>query len=154
MPKALGGSDDPANLTTSCEPCNSGKSSMPPDAPIVEDVSADALRLARALREVNVIRAQELKDRERILDWFEEVWGSWHYGHDKKPIPADDGFDSVIDFIDKGLSEPEIEHLVGVAMRANHIPPSKTWAYFCGCCWKRIRENVDMAAQMLAAEED
>lgn len=28
-PKALGGSDDPSNLTTACSPCNSGKSATP-----------------------------------------------------------------------------------------------------------------------------
>jgi hypothetical protein len=153
VPKALGGNDDPTNLTTACHPCNAGKSSMPADAAIVADVSEDALRLSRALKEVDAIRSQELRDREAILNWFEDLWGGWTYGFNKKPIPAPDGFDSVLDFIDKGLAPEQIEHLVGVAMRANHIPPTKTWAYFCGCCWKRIRENVDMAAQIMAAEE-
>lgn len=152
-PKALGGSDEASNLATACHPCNAGKSSMPADAAIVADVSEDAIRLARALKEVAAIRAQELRDRDAILLWFEDVWGNWTYGYDKKSIPAPDGFDSVLDFIDKGLTEAEIEHFVGVAMRAGHIPPSKTWAYFCGCCWKRIRENVDMAAQMMTAED-
>src|ERR1039457_6499184 len=50
VPKALGGSDtDPANLVTACEPCNAGKTSTNPDAPLVADVAQDALRWAKAL---------------------------------------------------------------------------------------------------------
>lgn len=30
-------------------------------------------------------------------------------------------------------------------------PP--TWRYFCGCCWRRIRDNADMAADLLKATE-
>lgn len=28
-----------------------------------------------------------------------------------------------------------------------------TWRYFCGCCWRRIRDNADMAADLLKATE-
>ena len=154
IPKALGGSDDASNLVTACRRCNRGKASVPADAPIVEDISQDAVRLARAMAEVTAIRSQEIVTRSNIAFWFSAVWNEWTFGRDNKPVPLPDGPEGVLPFIDAGLSEEEIKHFVDVAMRAKHIPPNKTWAYFCGCCWRRIRENVDMAAQLMAVEEE
>lgn len=152
-PQALGGSDDPANLVTACEPCNTGKSSVPPGAPLVDDVASDALRWSRAMQQVAAIRAADVEAQRMVLGWFEDLWTGWHYGPEKKPIPALDGFDAILRFINAGLTEVEIEDLLNVAMRASHIPPAATWRYFCGCCWKRIRQNADMAAEILSAEE-
>lgn len=50
-------------------------------------------------------------------------------------------------------SEALVAELVTIAMRASHVRPADTWRYFCGCCWRRIRENAEMAAQILKAEE-
>ena len=91
VPVALGGSDDPSNLVAACRDCNSGKSSVPPDAVLVSDVSQDALRWARAMEQVTVIRQSERAERTQIK--------------------------------------------------------------LCGCCWNRIRENADMAADILQSEE-
>lgn len=152
-PIALGGTDDPDNLVTACEPCNTGKSSIAPDSPLVADVAADTLRWSRAMQQVAAIRANDIEARLVIVDWFEKIWRGWHYGDEKKPIPLPDGADGVLRFIDAGLTEIEIEQLVTVAMRASHIPPVATWRYFCGCCWKRIRDNVDMAAEIIAVDK-
>ena len=153
MPEALGGSDEPTNLVTACSDCNSGKSSVPPDAPILADVEADALRWARAMQHVAAIGAQEIEARHEIVAWFKNLWEGWRYGPHNEPIPAPDGFDAVLKFFDAGLTEVEIEDLVRVAMQATHVPPAATWRYFCGCCWRRIRENADMAADLLKASE-
>lgn len=152
IPEALGGSDDPSNLVTACKDCNAGKSSMPVDSPLVDDVSADAVRWARAMKEVAQIREQEIEDRRELFSWFNTIWCEWH---DSKgnTIPADGGYWPILKFLAAGLTRSELKDLVGVAMRANHIPPRDTWRYFCGCCWKRIRENTDMAAEILAAED-
>jgi hypothetical protein len=56
IPTALGGSDDPSNLVTACQPCNAGKSASSADAPIVADVASDALRWARAMTAAQVAR--------------------------------------------------------------------------------------------------
>jgi hypothetical protein len=154
IPVALGGGDIPENLVTACWDCNSGKSSVPADAPLLADVEADALRWSRAMTQVAAIRAQEIESRAFIADWFKNLWQAWHYGPDRNPIPAPDGgFTAVLKFFDAGLTEIEIEDLLNVAMRASHISPDSTWRYFCGCCWKRIRENAEMAADILKAEE-
>lgn len=41
IPVALGGGDEPNNLVAACSDCNSGKSSVPADAAVVEDVDED-----------------------------------------------------------------------------------------------------------------
>lgn len=153
VPETLGGTDDPSNLVAACGDCNSGKSSVPADAPLVGDVEADALRWATAMQHVAAIRVQQVEDRRAIVDRFRSLWDDWTYGPAKKPIPLPDGYDAVLRFVDAGLSEPEIQELLTVAMRASHIRPADTWRYFCGCCWRRIRENADMAAELIAAEE-
>lgn len=50
VPVALGGSDDPTNLVAACRDCNAGKSASSPDAQIVDDIAADALRDESAWR--------------------------------------------------------------------------------------------------------
>lgn len=151
IPVALGGSDEPANLVTACEPCNTGKSSVPAGAPLVEGVAADALRWARAMEQVAEIRAAERIKRTEIKFWFGGVWDRWTNWKDEPfPVP-DDALRSVIQFLAAGLERDEIEDLIRVAM--NSRAPDK-WRYFCGCCWRRIRENTDMAADILKAEGD
>ncbi|KRQ27135.1 MULTISPECIES: HNH endonuclease [unclassified Mycobacteroides] len=154
VPVALGGSDEPSNLVAACADCNAGKSSVPADAPLVADVAADALRWSRAMNQVAEMRIAQIESDAGVLKWFRDLWGEWTYGPEKLPVPAPDGFDGVLKFLANGLSREEIANLVRVAMKADHIRPDATWRYFCGCCWKRVRENVDMAAELIAAEGD
>ena len=56
VPTTLGGDDDPRNLVTACQPCNAGKSSIQPDAPLVADVDASALLFAKAIERVHADR--------------------------------------------------------------------------------------------------
>jgi hypothetical protein len=50
IPQALGGSDHPTNLVTSCQPCNTGKTSSMPGAKVVADVDQEMFRQAATLR--------------------------------------------------------------------------------------------------------
>lgn len=155
-PVALGGNDDPSNLATSCEDCNGGKSSMAPDQKIVDDVSEDALRWSKAMADVAEIRTREQRDNAEIWDWFNEIWCRWTDWRGD-PLPADEsgGYGMTIQkFLAAGLTKSEIEHLVHVAMGAKHINNKQKWKYFCGCCWRRIRENQEIAAQIIKAQEE
>lgn len=151
IPEALGGSDEPTNLVAACTHCNSGKSSVPPDAELVADVATDAFRWSLAMQEVAAIREQEIEDRRELLSWFNMIWHDWSARGE--PIPAPEGFGAVVKFVAAGLTRPQLQDLVRVAMQASHVPPAATWRYFCGCCWRRIRENADMAADLLKASE-
>ena len=61
---------------------------------------------------------------------------------------------SIVEFLNAGLVESEIEELVAAAMRAKHVSGEGKWKYFCGCCWKRIQKNQEIAAQILKAEDE
>lgn len=76
VPKSLGGSDEPANLATACEPCNSGKSSVPADADLVDDVAQDALRWSAAMDRAAEIERKRRADVEDLIDDFSAAWDS------------------------------------------------------------------------------
>ncbi|MBY4381855.1 HNH endonuclease [Rhodococcus fascians] len=151
VPTALGGSDEPSNLVTACADCNSGKSATPPDASHVADVAQDALRWAAAMAEVARIRQAKHDDRVELHGWFNSVWTDWTDWRGEVYPVSSDWIDSVAKFIDAGVSHAEIEDLVGVAMRMKTV--REKWRYFCGCCHTRIKQNVEMAARIIAQEE-
>lgn len=144
IPVALGGNDEPANLVTACRDCNGGKSSVPADAAVVDDVAQDAVRWSAAMRQAaEELGAEEDAARE-ILDAVEEAWNRpW--------IPA--GWElSVTTFIRAGLNRATLTDLARQASTARGI--DDRWAYFCGCCWKRIRKLQDRAHELVSAGAD
>lgn len=150
-PTALGGQDEPSNLVTACRECNSGKTSMPADAALIDDVSADALRWAEAMRQVAAIREKEHADRADIVGWFNMIWCEWTDWRGE-PFDLNGGsFTSIPEFLAAGLTRTELAELVRVAMRG---PAKDKWRYFCGCCWKRIRQNQELAAELMQQEDD
>lgn len=91
-PKVDGGRDVPTNLITACEDCNSGKSDIPLEAVVVEDVpqaDLDAAIAARAL-------AAEEEDEEEVAEWVHDLEINaavrWYSGFgDKVPHPLTSG---------------------------------------------------------------
>ena len=149
VPVALGGSDDPSNLVTACQDCNGGKTSTTPDAPVVADVSADALRWSRAMAEAADRMRAEFAQRQDIYAQFEEWWSGWTYGFYKKPIPRPDDWRNSIDgFLAAGLPMDVLKWCVDKA-GASKATPESTWRYMCGIAWKKITE-LQEAAQAIA----
>lgn len=151
IPQTLGGSDDPNNLVTACQPCNSGKSSVPADAAIVEDVDAAAMLFRRAMEQAVVERRQRLEAFDEDLAWFRREWDHWGYGpdDDRKAIPLDPNWDHSIEmFVDAGLPIEEVIALIPVAMKSKAIVDEK-WRYFCGCCWRTITDLQEEARRMI-----
>lgn len=144
-PVALGGSDEASNLTTACMDCNSGKSSITPDHEIVAAVSEDALLWATAMTEVARLRRCEIGERERIKDWFMGVWN--HHG-DYCEMDSNWG-DSIVRFLESGLSKDEIDLMVESTMGMDIVGDDRKWRYFCGCCHTRIKQNAEMAAKLV-----
>ncbi|MEH3135383.1 MAG: HNH endonuclease, partial [Mycolicibacterium neoaurum] len=141
VPEALGGSDDPLNLVTACEPCNSGKSSVPLDAQTVADVAGDAERWAAAMRQAASEITTESEQFDAILEEVARHWGRY--------MP--DGWEgSVVVFIRAGLDPADLLALIDVALRAKGV--NDRWAYFCGCCWKRIRKIQERASEIVGRE--
>lgn len=151
VPVALGGSDDPSNLVTSCDACNSGKTSTTPDAPLVADVSADALRWARAMREAADRMRADHAARQNAYGQFEEWWGNWNHGFYKKPLPKPDDWRNSIDsFTAAGLPLDVLKWCVDKA-GASKAAPDQTWRYMCGIAWKKVTE-LQQAARSITGE--
>lgn len=151
IPVALGGSDAPDNLVTACEPCNTGKASIAPDAPIVADVAADALRWAAAMKRAAEMQRQQRSDDLEFVRQLMDARVGDITGHFRR---SDGGYDiagdytqSILRFRDAGLSHGDIVAAANV-MRARNLYDGQRWRYFCGVAWQMIRERQS-AAQLL-----
>lgn len=146
VPEALGGSHkDPANLITACDPCNNGKTSSSPDAPLVATVSEDAIRWSHAMAEAARRMQAELAGHREIYEQFDRWWSRWTCGRDELPIPRPDGWESSIDsFLAASLPLDVLEWCVRKAMASAAAPDGK-WKYMCGIAWKKVRELQETA---------
>ena len=86
-PVALGGSDKPDNLVAACQDCNSGKSSISPDSPLVEAVSAKAAAYALAMQDRLTKFRASLETHEDYVDEFHAAWDRWQNTATKETIP-------------------------------------------------------------------
>jgi hypothetical protein len=147
IPVALGGNDEPANLVAACKDCNGGKSSVPADASIVDDVAADALRWARAMDIVAQGRDVERLEAKMRYRAFMCRWERWTNSYDGSYVDIPDNFTASIDqFLRAGLELDDLLELVDVAMSAR---TRETWRYFCGCCWRRIKQSHEHARSII-----
>lgn len=152
VPIALGGPDDPANLVAACEPCNSGKTSVPANAPIVADVAADALRWSAAMARAAEVALEDFEARQEYRDLFRQAWDQWGVGEgdSRMSVPLDDNWKSSLDNLRAaGLPDWELEEAVRAAMTAQKVKPSDTWRYFCGIAWTKIRKMQENARALL-----
>lgn len=153
VPSALGGSDEPSNLVAACADCNSGKAASSTDAALVEDVSQDALRWAAAMelatRRAYARRTFRLADREI----FEGVWNNWSFESkgERRNVPLPPEWGITIDrFVEAGLNGGDFEDAIEIAMLSR---ATDTFRYMCGVLWKRVKERVEDAQQLLAEED-
>lgn len=136
VPVAAGGKNDMDNLVTACEPCNRGK-------------GARDLTVAPEALEA---KAAAIKEREEQLRGFHDVmeakrqrlesetWRVLEEIHGKKLENAPrDEFASVKRFVEK-LGVHDVLEAAEIAVAAP-IPYHKTFKYFCGICWNKIRRQ-------------
>jgi hypothetical protein len=148
IPTTLGGADDPTNLVTACEPCNSGKASVAPESDLVADVDAAALLWAKAIERANAIRGASIKEMERLLDGFDQTWRSYLASDYEcgRPFPGWDN--SIATFLQHGLTLDELVLYVDVAFRSR-ASAGRVWRYFCGCCWREISRRQELARTLI-----
>jgi hypothetical protein len=125
-----------------CGPCNSGKAAIPPDAPLVEQVAADAQRWARALQFAADARMRDREEREDVYKQFADWWLDWRYRDGSGVEIPSDWQNSIDNFINAGLTVDDFHDLIRVTMTAK---TNNEWRYFCGCAWNRIREAQAVA---------
>lgn len=150
-PEALGGTDDPSNLATACEPCNSGKTSSTPDAAVVTDVADDALRWAEAMKyAAEELRAQA-QPKTAYRDTFEQAWNEWTWEHNgnKKTFDLPANWKTSLDaFREAGLPVEVWPDIVEKAMTNRSVRSDNIFRYCCGIAWRMVRELQDAARRI------
>lgn len=145
IPVSLGGSNDPQNLVTACEGCNSGKSSMPADAPFVADVSARAAEFAS-------VRDEVMAERRSTRDAEDEVihaWNSWTCAG--RPIPYDPGWRKTVRFwIGCGFDAQDLIEMLTTSMQKDKVGPDDKWRYFCGIVWNTLNDIDERVAARIS----
>ncbi|MEU8278195.1 HNH endonuclease [Microbispora bryophytorum] len=145
-PVALGGRDESANLVTACEPCNTGKTSTTPGAPLVENVAADALRWAQAVKAASSQMLADLKARQQIHADFEKAWSVWPAARGKGPVLLPPGWRDTVDaFIGAGLPWPVLAECITKAMTRDKVKADDKFRYMCGIAWSKVNELQESA---------
>ncbi|MEU4502616.1 HNH endonuclease [Streptomyces sp. NPDC024089] len=147
-PVALGGADTPDNLVTSCEPCNSGKSSATVDAAVVAGVSDDALRWAEAMKQAAAELSEQAKPKDDYRNAFEAEWNTWTYPSGGKRLKHDlpaDWKSSIERFRQAGLPIEVWADIVERAMTNKTVRADNLFRYCCGIAWRMISELHDRA---------
>lgn len=151
VPKTLGGADEPSNLVAACKDCNAGKSSVPAGASLVDEVAGDALRWAQAMAVVAQERAEARAATGVRHDEFRAHWNTWTYSYRGErctvDLPGSWGAD-IDQFLTAGLEMADLHELTDVAMASK---AHDTWKYFCGCCWRRLEQNRERAAEIVSS---
>lgn len=159
VPEALGGQDVPENLVAACEDCNSGKTSIAPGSPLVDDVRQEAIRWSAALQEAARLRRSERFKLLAVGDHFVcEIWEKFYFGADEEsglpaPLPAD-WRETVERFWAAGLPWEDIESAVRLAMGNGKVLLDDKFRYFCGVCWRMIAEMQETALQIVETFEE
>lgn len=148
MPVALGGSDTPDNLVTSCEPCNSGKSSASPDATHVTEVSNDALRWADAMKQAAEELRAQTEPKRVYRDAFQQEWDQWtrEVGWKAERVELPDGWKGSLDsFYAAGLPQEVWPDIIEKAMTNPTVRVDNTFRYACGIAWRMVKGLQDRA---------
>lgn len=144
-PVAEGGTNDIDNLVTSCQSCNAGKGA----------------RLLSAAPDSLAKRKAEIEEREAQVRGYNEVMQqrqqrlddeSWEVAETLEPgaVSRDKGFNradliSIRRFIEHLGVYPVLEAAEIAYTKVRHSNYQR-FRYFCGVCWKKIRDAADASA--------
>jgi hypothetical protein len=149
VPVALGGTDEPSNLAAACGDCNGGKTSSSPDAPLVADVAADALRWSQAMTAAAGEMLAKASGGVDARAHFEHVWGRYGSGPNRQPLPKDPGWQNTVDnLLRAGLPMATLEECVEVAMGQRRVSAENVFRYMCGVAWRKVHELRERASEL------
>lgn len=156
LPTALGGGDEPGNLATACKDCNAGKAASNPDAPLVADVKADALRWGQAMREAAGLRRAQLSALKDYADGIDAIWQFYAKESGlgfRYEMPLD-WEQTVEQFYVNNVSFEEWDYAISRAIRNRKVSPYKAWTYMCGIMWNRLREQMGIAEALVEQSDE
>lgn len=102
------------------------------------------LRWSAAMKQAAALTEELADERSHVYAAFD---AEWYQG--KRPA---DWTDTIDRLLNAGLPIEVVLRMAGVAQNKRGAMGYR-WAYFCGCCWNRVREMQDRAMEILAAEE-
>lgn len=157
VPLSLGGTDLPSNLVTACRDCNAGKSSIPADAEVVDDVKAQQLRWGQALRMAAENVEARHEEAAEAFEGFKAVWLRSTYQSNgiryylNGGLPAD-WVDTLQDFHRRGLPISEIESAANIIDGLTWVPRDH-WTYCLGILNNKLRAIQQEAQRIMENEE-
>lgn len=141
VPVAEGGGNEMDNLTTACERCNLGKSSVPltsVPASLKERAAEVKEREAQLKAYTKILRAA----KDRVIDESWEVATPFCEAYRKESIRKD-WFASINRFVEL-LGVMEVLDAMSLALsRKSHRAQQECFVYFCGICWRKVRGGND-----------
>lgn len=147
MPVALGGSDDPTNLTTACRDCNGGKAATPADTAVVDQVAESNREFRRIMADL----ADEA-DADDDVAWF---LAEWKGDSDELLIPLPDGWQrSVRIWLERGLSKEDVQFVMNRAMGNVMVAHEDVFRYMAGVLWNTLTEREEQASGHLHKKDN
>jgi hypothetical protein len=140
VPVAEGGDNGINNLITSCQPCNIGKGASPLTV-VPKSLSQRAKDVAEREEQIRHYQAalQQAEDRIdgecwRVADTFNGFFGFPHGKFDRSK------YESIRRFIQRvGVYECLRGAEVSLAAHKNYWSFERTFKYFCGVMWTKVR---------------
>lgn len=138
IPVSLGGDDKPSNLVTACKDCNSGKTSIPPDSPMVQSLSAEAAAYALGMIDKMTRFRADLESLDDYAEEFYGIWDQWTNYHGTYPLPDDHSM-SLYRWMRMGLPMRALHLAIDSAMSKQHVRADGKFTYMAGI----IRNMLD-----------
>lgn len=152
---ALGGTDDPSNLVASCKDCNAGKAATSPDQALVDQVSEEAIRWAKAVRLAADQALQQFEEVKAARGQFKSAWDAWTYNQGKKrynfPLPPS-WMGSIDSMLTRGLPMELLLECVQITMSRPNVAADQRFKYFCGVAWRKVGEIDEQARSTFGIE--
>jgi hypothetical protein len=148
LPIALGGTDTADNLVAACVDCNIGKSSSSPEAQVVADVAAEALRWKAVTEEANRQLREKRDAQQQFAREAQALWDEW-CGRWNQPRNAWGTFEQ---WYLHGVTVEDVKYAAIATFEGYGV--MYHWAYFCGIIAKMLRQRDELAQQMLDERRD
>ncbi|MCS4277383.1 hypothetical protein M2390_002589 [Mycetocola sp. BIGb0189] len=161
VPVALGGDDKPGNLIAACADCNSGKTSIQPDSPLVKGLDDRAAAYVLGMQDKMARFRADFESLDDYVYEFDELWESANSSRAgvRAPLPADYKM-SLFRWMQMGIPIKAYELAIPAAM-VKKLASGSEFKYMCGIVWNMIEQRsidysvtVDTAAIYTAAESD
>lgn len=150
---ANGGDNSNTNLITSCQDCNLGKSDRPLTVvmPATNTELAERRERAKQLKSLNEFLVEERQAEAAAIERIGAFWFNQYKDEKDRYVFGPAREPSIRSFL-RQLPEAELIEAIEIAFarkypRNDYLEANTTWKYFCGVCWKKIRDRATVVAR-------